>query len=146
MTWAESYRADPSANRMAKRHYTCQTPDSDQFVPPGPCLVLAQPGALWVTSWPKAEYTHHAWPGAWRITRRRDRSDVERIRVCMVTFVDERKTLAKRDPGRCFRRAGFVEIGRTKDKDLLALGFPVDALPPPREPLGVQQCLALGAP
>ncbi|OPZ03987.1 MAG: hypothetical protein BWZ09_02098 [Alphaproteobacteria bacterium ADurb.BinA305] len=56
----------------------------------------------------------------------------------MVTMVDPEKTTAKRDPGRCFRRAGFVEIGRTKERDLVVLGLPVSALPPPAAPLGSQ--------
>jgi hypothetical protein len=69
MRWALSWRADPRGNEQAKRHYTCQTPDSDQFVPPGRCLVLRAEmptgSATWVTSWPFAEYVKHAWPGAW---------------------------------------------------------------------------------
>jgi hypothetical protein len=32
----------------------------------------------------------------------------------MVTFVDPMKTRTKRDPGRCFRRAGFEVCGETK--------------------------------
>ncbi len=76
-----------------------------------------------------------------RITRRRDRSDVEPVRVAMVTMVDRAKTTAKRDPGRCFRRAGFVEIGRTKAHGLVVLGLPVDALPSPMAPVGSQGSL-----
>lgn len=56
----------------------------------------------------------------------------------MVTMVDREKTAGKRDPGRCFRRAGFVEIGETKVNRLVVLGLPVDALPPPAAPLGSQ--------
>jgi hypothetical protein len=32
----------------------------------------------------------------------------------MVTFVDPTQTRRKRDPGRCFRRAGFRAVGFTK--------------------------------
>jgi hypothetical protein len=32
----------------------------------------------------------------------------------LVTFVDADKTRAKRDPGRCYRRAGFRHVGFTK--------------------------------
>jgi hypothetical protein len=38
MIWELSYRADPVANAIAKRHYTCQSPNSKQFVPPGRSL------------------------------------------------------------------------------------------------------------
>lgn len=36
-------------------------------MPPGRCLCLLteDAGALWVTSWPFAEYTKHAWAGSW---------------------------------------------------------------------------------
>ena len=64
-TWTLSYRADPEAKQIADRHYNRQNPDSPQFVPPGRCLVLRRPGAVWVTSWPLAEYVRHQWPGAW---------------------------------------------------------------------------------
>ena len=32
----------------------------------------------------------------------------------MVTFVDPKKTHRKRDPGRCYRKAGFEHVGFTK--------------------------------
>lgn len=32
----------------------------------------------------------------------------------MVTFVDASKTKKKRDPGRCYRKAGFEHVGFTK--------------------------------
>ncbi len=175
MTWRLAHRADPEAKALADRHYNRQNPDSPHFVPPGRCLVLAQPGAFWVTSWPFADYTRHAWAGAWvcsayrresgeeeasaqiraalavtrwrwpavpsvrawRVRRERERSHVEPISICMVTFVDTRKTHRKRDPGRCFRRAGFVDVGETRG-GLVALGLPVDALPLPVAPVGSQ--------
>lgn len=80
---------------------------------------------------------------AWAITRRHDRSDVRAIKIAMVTFVDERHTREKRDPGRCFRRAGFVDVGRTKKGGLVALGLPVDALPEARACVGSQMGLGL---
>lgn len=38
-----------------------------------------------------------------------------------LTLIDEAKVRRKRDPGRCFRRAGFRPVGRTKDRGLLIL-------------------------
>ena len=32
----------------------------------------------------------------------------------MITFVDTKKTRRKRDPGRCYLRAGFRNVGFTK--------------------------------
>lgn len=63
--WQLSHRADPHAVVIADRHYNRQKPGTPQFVPPGRCLVLTQPQAVWVTSWPLAQYTKHAWAGAW---------------------------------------------------------------------------------
>jgi hypothetical protein len=65
MQWRISDRADPEARALADRHYNRQKPGTPQFVPPGRCLVLVCDKAFWVTSWPFAEYTKHAWAGAW---------------------------------------------------------------------------------
>ncbi len=132
--WWLSHRADPKAVPLADRHYTRQHPGAPQFVPPGRCMVLVTAAyeALWVTSWPFAEYVRHAWPGAWVCSLFRNESrhlSSEMIREAvaatraffgeppplgMVTFVDAKKTRRKRDPGRCFRKAGFRPCGRTK--------------------------------
>ncbi len=91
----------------------------------------------------------------------------------MVSFVDATKVRHKRDPGRCFLRAGFhyarcamcdgqgLEFGercpdcggdgraRTKEERLLVLErslvLPNVALPPAAMPLGAQRGLDLGA-
>src|ERR1700761_5242055 len=65
MIWIVSNRADPLARKIADRHYNRQKPGTPQFVPPGRCFVLRQKRAVWVTSWPFAEYVKHAWAGAW---------------------------------------------------------------------------------
>ena len=52
----------------------------------------------------------------------------------MVTFVDPSKTLHKRDPGRCYRKAGFHPVGYTKG-GLIALQLLPDEMPPAIEPL-----------
>jgi len=96
-------------------------------VPPGRCVVLLteQADALWVTSWPFAAYVKHAWAGAWICSLFRNESDhlssdlireavAETMTVWpevpelgMVTFVNSDKTRPKRDPGRCYLRAGW---------------------------------------
>lgn len=160
-TWRLSWRADPVARVIADRHYNRQNVGSAQFVPPGRCLVLVSDDpALWVTSWPYAEYVKHEWAGAWLCSAFRREggrlaSDLIRDAVAhtrwrwldvpdlgMVTFVDAAKTRRKRDPGRCFRRAGFEPDGLTAG-GLVALRLSPDAMPDPAEPLGAQQRLAL---
>lgn len=131
--WHLSNRFDTRALPLADRHYNRRKVGSPQFVPPGSCLVLltANADALWVTSWPKAEFVRHAWPGAWVNSLFRNEgctlsSTLIRAAVAatiakfgnppkagMITFVDPTKTRHKRDPGRCYLRAGFKRVGET---------------------------------
>ena len=164
MNWHLSWRADPLANRLAKRHYTCQSPDSQQFVPPGRCVVLRTEAAdaLWVTSWPFADYVRHAWAGAWMCSLFRNESDgrylsSDLIREAVaatrwvwpdvpllgiVTFVDSSKTRRKRDPGRCYVRAGWTRLEeRTKEDGLIVLQLRPDQMPDPQPPVGAQLTL-----
>lgn len=64
--WQRSHRADRPARLLADRHYNRQRVGAQQFVPPGRALVLitADLQAVWVTSYPYAEYVRHAWAGA----------------------------------------------------------------------------------
>ena len=71
----------------------------------------------------------------------------------MVTFVDERKVRRKRDPGRCFTKAGFemlreldIEAGcfvpiRTVTEKLLVFAMDVGEMPEAEEPLGANLSL-----
>jgi hypothetical protein len=42
----------------------------------------------------------------------------------LYTYVDAFEVRHKRDPGRCFIRAGFVQCGKTKDGKLIFESFP----------------------
>lgn len=157
MNWQLSHRCDPRTALIADRHYNRQHHGSPQFVPPGRCLVLVTPDydAFWISAWPYAEHVRHEWGGAWMCTAFRNEnrerylsSDLIREAVAvtrwvwpdvppfgMVTFVDEEKTRRKRDPGRCYRKAGFVEVGRTKVAGLVALQLLPDVMPGPESAL-----------
>ena len=159
--WLRSHRFDPRALPLADRHYNRQKIGSPQFVPPGRCVVLltSDADALWVTSWPFAAYVRHAWPGAWVNSLFRNESSVlssELIREAvavtrgvfgeppalgMVTFVDAAKTRRKRDPGRCYRKAGFRHVGETKG-GLVALQLAPADMPAPLSPLGELELIA----
>ena len=158
--WRASYRASPTGRAVADRHYNRQKVGAPQFVPPGRCLVLEADGpSLWVTSWPLAEYVQHAWAGAWVNTLFRREggeraSDLIRSAVAatrwrwpdvpdlgMVTFVDASKVRHKRDPGRCYLRAGFRPAGHTK-AGLVALQLLPGDMPEPSAPVGAQLMLA----
>lgn len=132
--WVRSWRADPLVRPLADRHYNRQSIGAAQFVPPGRCLVLRTHAAdaFWVTSWPFAEHVKHAWGGAWvNSAFRREgpglASEMIRAAVAatraewpdvpglgLVSFVDRDKVRHKRDPGRCYRRAGFTLVGETE--------------------------------
>lgn len=160
MIWTRSYRADPAARLIADRHYNRQKVGSPQFVPPGRCLVLrADPPsggrALWVTSWPFAEFVKHQWAGAWVCSLFRNEgagraSDLIRQAVAatiaefgpppalgMITFVDQAKVRAKADPGHTYIIAGFRPCGRTKG-GLLAFQLLPEAMPPARQAMVLQ--------
>jgi hypothetical protein len=150
MRWQVSDRADPAAARLADRHYSRKTVGAQQFTPPGRCVVLRTPeaDALWVTSWPYARFTRHAWPGAWLCSIFRNESEhlsSELIREALaatravwpvppdlgcITFVDPAKVRPKRDPGRCFLRAGFHRAGHTQG-GLVVLQVLPGAMPGP---------------
>ena len=167
VNWVLSHRADRAARPIADRHYNRQKPGTKQFVPPGRCLVLRTEAAVWISSWPFAEYVRHEWPGAWvnSCFRRESGSDVASVMireaiaatrwhwpevpsiawahkgesgfVGMVTFIDRDEVRHKRDYGRCYLRAGFRVIGETKG-GLLALGISLEDMPEAEAPLGSQ--------
>lgn len=134
MLWIRSHRADREVVPLADRHYNRQKIGSPQFAPPGRCLVLKTQAldAAWITSWPYAQFVRHAWPGAWVCSAFRNegdhlssdliRSAVQATRhvfgdpppLGIVTFVNTEKVRKKRDPGRCYLRAGFRFCGMTK--------------------------------
>lgn len=133
MIWIRSHRADPLARKIADRHYNRQKPGTPQFVPPGRCFVLRQKRAVWVTSWPFAQYVKHAWAGAWvnSCFRRQGGRQIASAMILdavaatrwywpevpelgMITFVDSNKVRVKEMVGRCYLEAGFRHVGFTK--------------------------------
>ena len=162
MNWTLSNRADPRALRLADRHYNRQKIGSPQFVPPGRCIVLLTPqaDALWVTSWPFAKYVQHAWAGSWVNSLFRNESKtlsstlireaVAATRAIwdppplgIVSFVDTGQIRRKRDPGRCYRRAGWHHAGFTKG-GLWAFQLFPEAMPESCPPIGFQQSIFAG--
>lgn len=161
MHWERSHRFDTRALPLADRHYNRRKVGSPQFVPPGRCVVLLTPNAdaLWVSSWPFAEYVRHAWAGAWVCSLFRNESPslsseliteaVSATRAIfgeppslgMVTFVNAKKVRPKRDPGRCYLRAGWRRVGETKG-GLVALQLLPCDMPAACQPLGAQLSLS----
>ena len=165
MKWQRSHRGDRRALPLADRHYNRQKPGSPQFVPPGRCAVLLTPeaDALWVTSAPFAEYVKHAWAGAWVNSLFRNEGPLlsselicdalaasrfllgEPPELGIVSFIDPQKTRRKRDPGRCYVRAGFMRVGVT-GKGLVVLQMKPADMPAAESPIERQLSLtAAGA-
>jgi hypothetical protein len=167
MRWERSWRADPRGARLADRHYSRQKIGAAQFVPPGGCVVFvageAPRSAVWVTSTPLAEWVKHAWAGAWINSLFRNEGAglsseliLEAVAATryvlgappplgMVTFVDAGKVRRKRDPGRCYRRAGFRHVGETKEDGLLAFQLLPAEMPEPEAPRNAQCVLVVPA-
>lgn len=65
--------------------------------------------------------------------------------VSIITFIDRGKVRPKRDPGRCYLRAGWEYIGETAGghgrSPLIVLGLRPEKFPPPSMPLGAQSSL-----
>jgi hypothetical protein len=158
MPWRLSHRCDPFGREIADRHYNRQSVGAPNFVPPGRCLVLtAQTDtgrALWVTSYPFAEYVRHEWAGAWVCSAFRNEgaglsSDLIRAAVRatvwrygpapephgFITFVDRGKTRPKKNPGFCYLKAGWEPCGKTKG-GLTALRLPPERMPDAEPPQG----------
>ena len=125
-------RFDPGGAQLADRHYNRRKVGSPQFVPPGRCVVLRAPGAVWVTSWPYAQWVKHQWGGAWvnSLFRRESgplASEMIRAAVAatlsiwpepptlgIVSFIDANKVKPKQTPGYCYLMAGWHHVGFTK--------------------------------
>lgn len=163
MIWRVSHRADPFARAIADRHYNRQKVGTPQFVPPGRCFVLtaetAAGRALWITSWPFAEWVKHAWAGAWVCSAFRNEgaglaSHMIRQAVAatvarygpppephrMVTFLDTRKVRPVKVRGvntwgRCWALAGFEHVGWTEG-GLMVWQLRADRVPPPEPAIG----------
>ncbi len=158
MIWKVVKRNDNFAREIADRHYNRQKVGTPGFAPPGRCLVLTAETdtgrALWITSWPYAEYVKHRWAGAWVCSAFRNEGAgvasemiAQAVAVTrayygeppllgMITFLDRKKvrpTMVRGKPtwGRTWELAGFRQDGQSVG-GLLALRLPPCSVPPPR--------------
>lgn len=113
--------------------------------------------ALWITSYPEAQFVHREYPDAWLccLFRREPECPTlaseliieavactrwkygEPLASGMITMIDARKTRHKRDPGRCYRRAGFLPVGFTKTDGLYILQLLPEDMPEAVAPKGI---------
>jgi hypothetical protein len=127
VTWIRVSRGDSRALELASRHYTFKGPRRVLGAPAQTAVLLhTQATALFMAQWPY--YARHAWAGRWECSLFRNETpeyrSSELIMAAMnqmieiwgpcpgwVTFVNQSRVRKKRDPGRCFRKAGFVPAG-----------------------------------
>lgn len=134
MLWIQTTQADVVGRQLADRHYSRKTKGARMFMPAGRMLVLISTGndAVWGTSWPYPQYVLNAWPTAMICSIFRNESKhlssllirqalaatrykwPDLPEAGLITFVHPKKVRRKRDPGRCFRHAGFTHTGYTK--------------------------------
>jgi hypothetical protein len=125
--WQLRSKGDPAACALADRHYSRQRPGSGQVGPPGRLLVMVTPceRAVWVTHWPRPDLALDGLD-AWRCSIFRNEgaglsSDLIKAAMALtaerwhdrpadgwVTWIDARKVRHKRDPGRCYLKAGWT--------------------------------------
>ena len=162
--WKIADRNDDEGRALADRHYNRQKVGAPGFVPPGRCLVLTRPGALWVTSFAFAQWVKHEWAGAMtNSTFRRESGPLASVLIrsalaatvwkaqtdpvwhgvptpahgfALVTFVDPEEVRST-NPGYCYLMAGFERIGTTK-AGLPAFGIRPEHLPEAEAPHGAQ--------
>ncbi len=139
--WIPIRDGNMSAMSIFKRHYTARKNRKvEQFIGPGGKMALITPDALALFAWRKfisdagetgvnccvfrnegtplarsSELILAAELEAW------DRWPGERL----YTYVDPSKVNHKRDPGRCFIKAGWKKCGITPDGKIILEKFPV---------------------
>jgi hypothetical protein len=155
--WRRSWKSDPAALALAERHYNRQRPGTPQFMPPGRTLVLVAEGAVWGS----VAQSHGPNAGAWVCSIFRNEgaglsSELVRDAVAatraawgeppargFLTYVNPGKLRRKRDPGRCFLRAGFELVGETEAAEehgrdpLLVFRLAPERFPAPLVPLAM---------
>lgn len=143
--WEKVTRCDPMARDLADQHYSRQTIGARDFTPPGRTLVLRTPegGAVWAV----VENLDPAGGRRWRNTIfRNTRPDlwlssaliVEATittrafwlsrfgalpAVPLTTEIDPNKVRRKRDPGRCYIRAGWRRVADARGLVVLEATF-----------------------
>ncbi len=142
--WVEVNKSHRRLVDLADRHYTRQSPGSPHCCRPGVnlCLLLDDHTAAWVSWRPIPEVGRKDGLEAWECTLFRNegtRLSSELVaeataitcrrwgwppRDGLISAVDTTKTRRKRDPGRCYLRAGWVPFAHPTASDKVWLRAP----------------------
>lgn len=131
--WVHVERCHPDARALADRHYSRQTVGAGEFMPPGQTFVMLTVCRRAV--WGVVHNLDPAGAKRWRCSIFRNEgaglsSDLIRAATAatfaywlgghglpaaaLTTEIDPGQVRAKRDPGRCFRRAGWLDRGTVR--------------------------------
>ena len=140
--WQRTKDGDPAGLALFQRHYSSDA----LFVGPGEKLVLLTADAKALFVWRKEKYRLDGQTGVNNAVFRNEGSAAGRASELieaanaeawarwpgerLFTFVDPAKVRRKRDPGRCFLRAGYRLCGVTKTGLLIFECFDPSTLPP----------------
>lgn len=145
MIWARVTKFEPRAAALADRHYNRRKVGSPQFMPPGETMVLLSADELAVFGWwrphPRSGLRAMNGRDGWTCTIFRNEGHAlssamileaeyhlaDKASGCgpdgLMTYVDLRK-VRSRNPGYCFRCAGYRRIGVSADGHKLLLAKP----------------------
>jgi hypothetical protein len=132
--WREVTRCHALCREIADRHYSRQTPGAREFMANGETLVLLHESEAGVAVWGVIHNLDPAGGIRWRCSIYRNESSLRSsdmiIEATSITYdhwrrrswpsvplqteVDPSKVRRKRDPGRCFRRAGWSVVGERR--------------------------------
>lgn len=144
--WRQVTKWHRGAVEMADRHYSRQSVGSDQFLPPGRTLVLFAEGPTGAAVWAAVENLDPVGTLRFRCTIFRNESGLLSSSLIMgatahtqtrwhrrwgwtglprlTTEIDPQKVRRKRDPGRCFIRAGWHYVGMVRGLVVLEAPMP----------------------
>lgn len=138
-SWVPIRDGNPTAMSLFLRHYSARpTPRREfQFIGPGEKMVLLTADARAVFVWRRDRFTLNGQTGINCAVFRNEGSNAGRSSELiqeakrlawerwpgerLYTYVDPKRVRHKRDPGRCFLRAGFHYCGITKKRKRLIL-------------------------
>lgn len=148
MNWQVVTKFDPRSARLADRHYSRRKVGSPQFMPPGQTLILLSNEGDAVFGWwrphPRSGIVAMNGLDGWTCTIFRNESGHQSSLLIlaaedalalagmgcgpsgMLTYVWDKKVRSA-NPGYCFKRAGWLTVGRSADrkKTLLQKPFPL---------------------
>lgn len=142
ISWQVTKDADPNGRELADRHYSRKTKGSKYFCGPGEKLVLLTNDKKALFVWRKNKYRQDGQKGIECSIFRNEGAGLSSLlikkavnlarnkwgsNVRLFTYVDP-SAIRSINPGCCFKKAGWKNIGTNKDGKLILLEAPKEVL------------------